>query len=206
GRRAPSRAAAARTLCGSRPWPSQAQLHAIPGDFDATARQLRRLAGVFIQDGVRVIHVNQNASRARGQLVEPFQHPTGTALGQMADLARTLAGGSEPDHLVIRPEGAVEQHTGRGLHVLPEALVHAAQTWRVDSRASRQLIGDHERKVVPRYRVFAIGGVGRGLALDRQRLSLDSRTALDGEALAVQVDPAPLRTAEMTEHLENGIA
>src|SRR6185312_17370895 len=103
----PWRAACSRTPPGSRELRSQVYLHSVPGDFDPAAVELRPLGGVLVENGVGVVHVDQNLARGGGQQAEPLQHAAGAAQREMAHVTRPLARKAEPDHLVVAPERAV---------------------------------------------------------------------------------------------------
>src|SRR6267378_6931878 len=130
--RGPFLATAARIPLSSRHLPSQHDLHAVLGDFYPTPVKLGALRRRLVEYRVGVVHMDQNPARARRQPLEPFEHPAGPALGQMPDIARTLAREPEADHLVVRPERAVYQHARGRLHGTPDALLHSTQAGRIE--------------------------------------------------------------------------
>ena len=59
--------------------------------------------GLVLLTWIRILRVSSGSR-------QPLQHAAGAALRQMADLARALARDAQPDHLLVAPEGAIDQH------------------------------------------------------------------------------------------------
>ena len=103
----------------------------------AAPRELGALGGILIEDRIGVVHVDQDLARALRQTLQPLEHAARTALRQMTDVACALVREPETDHLVIRPERAVHEHAGGGLHAAPDVLVHGAESRRIERRCVR---------------------------------------------------------------------
>ena len=82
--------------------------HAVKGHFNPPAGQFGALGGVFVEDRVGVVNVDQDFALA-GQLLKHFEHATGAVLCQMTHFAPGASSDSAALHFVVIPQGAVHQ-------------------------------------------------------------------------------------------------
>ncbi len=124
----------------------------------------------------------------------------------MPDVARALSPELEPDHFIVRPEGAVHENTGGRLHVAPHGRVDRRQPWGIQRAASRHLVFDDERDVVSGDRGLPVGRVRSRLAGHRHGSPGHAHDAVDGEGLAAQADATPIDAAVVGKNLKDGVA
>ena len=103
------------------------------------ASSSRALGGVFVEDRVGVVDVDQHLARRRRQPVEPLEHAARrrSAAGGRCR-ARACCETPSADHLVVGPERAVDQHAVGALHrVARRAASIAPRPGRVERACGR---------------------------------------------------------------------
>ena len=92
---------------------SQFELHAIVGDFEAGIDDLAMFGTAFVEDGIGVVDVEQDAAAA-GVAREEFKQSVFAGEREMSHLARFLFAAAGLDEFVVAPEGAVEESDAAG--------------------------------------------------------------------------------------------
>ena len=101
---------------------------------------------------------------AGGSLRSHSIMPPCARLRQVADVARRLARQAQARHLVVAPEGAVDQHAIAARHGVEHLGRDRAQPRRVEDAAAARDVADQHADVVARHWVLAVRRVRRGLA------------------------------------------
>ena len=106
-------------------------------------------------------------------------------------------------HLVVGPEGSVDQQAIRLLHGVHDMWFDFAQARRIkDFFAAGHLFDDHT-DIVAIVRIVTVRRVGRRLTFQRLRVKPQILDAGDGKTVTVQRDAVMVDGAIMLQHFEN---
>src|SRR5262245_17284094 len=89
---------------------SELDVHSVIRYLDASSFDCRPFWAAFVEDGIRVVDVNENFSGGAREVRQVLQHAARTALGQMPHVARPRLANTGSRELVVAPKGAIDQH------------------------------------------------------------------------------------------------
>ncbi|MCY1458850.1 hypothetical protein D9M71_762660 [compost metagenome] len=91
------------------------------------------------------------------ETLQHVQHPAGAALWEVPHFAAQALADFADTHLVVAPQGAVQQQAIGTLHPAQHFIVDSAKARRIEQRGTAAQVFDEQANGVARLRVAAIG-------------------------------------------------